>query len=123
MRWVDLVLAVQVYHTYPLISYQDNKAPVITQIVAPHYPWFRPSDSAYLVKRFKFDNEYFEYFDWSSYNWFEGDNTTPRRNVLTCGDLHFRSLGVVQAPDMPSGLRVLKRAGTELTDSQVKHSL
>ena len=73
------------------------------KVLAPHYPWFRPTDSEYLVKRFDLASRDYSYFDWASYSWFDGDATTPRRNVTVCGELLFRSVGVEEAPGMPAG--------------------
>ena len=47
------------------------------------------------------DSENFQYFKWKLFTWVQGDLSSPVRNLKTAGELHYRSDGVDQAPDMP----------------------
>ncbi|KAI0694811.1 hypothetical protein C8Q76DRAFT_803037 [Earliella scabrosa] len=65
------------------------------------WPRFQPTDSPELVARFKVDQERYQYFDWKLYNWVSASSLVGPRNVLTSGELHYRSLGVEYGPNMP----------------------
>lgn len=78
------------------------------KVYAPFYPWFRPSDAPSLVQRFRLEETggAYQYYEWETSMWFEGSPDTPSRNVKSCGALHFRTIGVTQAPGMPPLSRV-----------------
>lgn len=107
-------------HTYLMVAQNDGQ-PVHIQVLAPLYPWFRPGDSEHLIKRFGLASGYYEYFDWTNSKWFEGDLTTPRRNIKLCGVLHYRNIGVTCCDDMPVSVTgAVKRAGSELEHQPTK---
>lgn len=81
---------------------QEDTPANVFQVVAPEYPFFHPKDSTMLVDVLKADVQMFQFFDWRLGRWVYGSLSSPARNVKTSGELHYRSIGVQSAPDMPS---------------------
>ncbi|TFK80355.1 hypothetical protein K466DRAFT_605414 [Polyporus arcularius HHB13444] len=74
----------------------------------PYYPHFHPKDCPDLVKRFKLEENDFQWWDWKRFLWVNGSFTSPYRNIASPGgELHYRTFGVQSAPGMPN--RGLKR--------------
>ncbi|KAI0742296.1 hypothetical protein C8Q80DRAFT_1272992 [Daedaleopsis nitida] len=80
------------------------------------WPNFRPHDCPDLVRLFQVDTVDFEYFDRRLWYWVHGSHTSPPRNLLTCGELHYCSLGVTHAPEMPG--QAAKRAARDAFSSE-----
>ncbi|KAI0712631.1 hypothetical protein C8Q76DRAFT_694145 [Earliella scabrosa] len=101
----DESLRVMVYwHSKVLTRFiQNGDAPDIIPVdIDPAvWPKFQPGDSAELVARFKVDTERYQYFDWKLYAWVSASALCGPRNVVTAGELHYRSLGVEYGPNMP----------------------
>ena len=83
-------------------------------VEAPKWPAFTPGDCPELVDTFQADVARYQYFDWEVYGWINAGPSSKPRNLKTCGDLRYRTLGVTHGIDMP-GIRPspLKRTATQ----------
>ncbi|KAI0708324.1 hypothetical protein C8Q76DRAFT_695753 [Earliella scabrosa] len=99
---------------------KQGAEPDIFHVEAPNWPAFCPGDCAELVEAFKADVARYQYFDWQVYGWINGGPKSKPRNLKTCGELRYRTIGVTHGIDMP-GLRPspLKRTATQIDDDEL----
>ncbi|KAI1782226.1 hypothetical protein LXA43DRAFT_1104485 [Ganoderma leucocontextum] len=102
---------------------QDNEEGEYFQVIAPYYGWFHPKDAPELVERFAVDQKSFQFYDRVLALWVTLSPTSGTRRVIGLDELHYRSLGVRDAPGMPVGRGTKRNAeGTTVPDWAVAGS-
>ena len=71
------------------------------QVIAPYFGWFHPKDAPELVERFAVDQTSFQFFDRGISQWVTLSPSSGTQWVSGLDELHYRSLGVEDAPGMP----------------------
>ncbi|KAI1784456.1 hypothetical protein LXA43DRAFT_1101367 [Ganoderma leucocontextum] len=82
---------------------QDHDDGEYFQVVAPYYGWFHPKDAPELVECFGVDQKSFQFYDRGLARWVTLSPGSGTRRVIGLEELHYRSLGVREAPGMPIG--------------------